>query len=84
MSQSIPSELARLQGLLQAVANTHEAECDCDAVYHVMDEMADLVAAGVDVTPLMGDVYHHLTLCRCCQGEWDALLAIVQAGAPQA
>lgn len=83
MSQNIPIELARLHDLLHAVVNTHEAECDCDTVYQVMDQMADLVAAGVDVSPLMSDVHHHLTLCHCCQGEWDALLAIVQAGANQ-
>ena len=66
-----------IQALLQSLAETRESECDCEAVYRVMDEMAELVVRGVDVSGMMPDFEHHLTLCHCCRSEWETLLAII-------
>ncbi len=77
MAEEAINPLTRLQRLLHALALTEERECDCEAVFHVLDQMAELAAAGVDVSALMPDVQRHLHLCSCCQEEWKLLQAIV-------
>lgn len=84
MAEEYTPSLTRLQRLLHALALTEEHECDCEAVFRVLDEMAELAAAGVDVSALMPDVQRHLHLCSCCQEEWKLLQAIVTSNTSSA
>ncbi len=68
-----------LKRLLQSIARTNEVEIGCDEVYDVLDQYAEAVASGQDVTDIMPFVIHHLEMCPDCFEECEALLKILEA-----
>lgn len=60
-------------------AMTREEEVDCEAVYALMDEYAELVQIGKDVKSLMPKVDHHLSMCSGCCEEYEILRSIIEA-----
>ncbi|MCO5183807.1 MAG: hypothetical protein M9928_03670 [Anaerolineae bacterium] len=79
MDEQLLPALQRLENMLNMITATEEDECDCAYVDDVMDEIAELMAQGVDIAPLMPAVYHHLQLCDCCHAEVDVLLNILES-----
>lgn len=79
MDEEIDLALRRLENMLNMITATDEDECDCAYVDDVMDEIAELMAQGVDIAPLMPTVHHHLQLCDCCHSEVDVLLSILES-----
>lgn len=73
----------RITHLLQMLEKTKLTECDCAYVYEIMDEAAELVAAGADLTAVMPEVTHHFELCGCCRSEFAALQRILTEPALQ-
>ena len=67
----------RIKHLLLMVAKTEPTECDCSHVYDIMDEAAELVAAGADLTEIMPEVTQHFEQCGCCRSEFAALQRIL-------
>ncbi len=68
---------SKWQALLQSALETEEIEIDCEGCYEVLDMYAELlVDSGIpaDVMPL---VEQHLKQCRCCAGELEALMIML-------
>lgn len=71
--------MTRIARMLQA---TLEEESDCSTVYAVMDEVAEAIEAGADLSESMPSINHHLMLCKSCHQELEALQNILQAADP--
>jgi len=67
-----------IKRMLLNIARTREKELDCGEVYQVLDEFAEAVTRGEDLTELLPMVKHHLELCRDCGEEFEALLRILE------
>jgi hypothetical protein len=68
-----------MKRMLMNIVRTREKELDCGEVYQVLDEFAEAVTRGEDLTELLPMVKHHLELCRDCGEEFEALLRILEA-----
>jgi hypothetical protein len=68
-----------IPGLVRMIDQTREVEVDCDAVYALLDQYAEMVARGEDPTSLMPLVQQHLELCPDCREELEGLLQILRA-----
>jgi hypothetical protein len=69
-----------LHKLVESIFTVHEDEeygCE-DCGCHV-DTLAELVAAGADLSRLLPAVQEHLRCCSDCREEFEALVAIIQA-----
>jgi hypothetical protein len=51
----------------------------CDGCYELMDEFAQAELDGVEVPETLQAVRTHLTQCKCCRDEYDALLTALRA-----
>lgn len=71
---------ATLTKMARMIEATLENECDCSAVYEVMDELVEALEQGADVSAMRPEIEHHLAMCPCCQHELDALRLILAAG----
>lgn len=74
-----PSPEKRLKNMLVAVGNTQEIEYDCEQVYQLIDQYAEMVERGEDAAALMPLVKHHLDICIACREEYEALMRILKA-----
>ena len=68
-----------LQNLLGAVENTQEIEYDCEEVFQLLDQYAEMVERGEDAAAMMTLVEHHLKMCLGCREEYEALMRILEA-----
>lgn len=68
-----------MKRMLIKIVRTREKELDCGEVYQVLDEFAEAVTRGEDLTELLPMVKHHLEICRDCGEEFEALLRILEA-----
>lgn len=71
----------RVKKFAAMVAMTQENECDCGRVYELMDEAAELVTAGADLSAIMPEFVHHVQMCHCCLDEFEALQKILSTEA---
>jgi hypothetical protein len=69
----------KMIGLVKMVANTKEVELSCDEVFELLDQYAEMVLRGEDVSEFMPDVKHHLDLCGECKEEYEVLYKILEA-----
>lgn len=72
------SDNENLQKVMHMLANTLEVEMSCDEVFAVLDQFAELVARGEDVSQAMSLVKQHLSMCPDCREEYEALERILQ------
>ena len=70
----------KIANMLKMISATNEHECDCTHVYTLMDEIAEEIERGVDLSASMPEIHHHLEMCKCCEGELEALRKILAAG----
>jgi hypothetical protein len=77
-SDSQATESNALVKLLQMVEATREIELSCDEVSRLLDQFAEIVYQGEDVTSIMPLVKNHVELCPECKEELEALLRILQ------
>lgn len=68
----------QVRRLLERIARTQEREMDCGEVYAVVDQYAEAILAGEDVTAEFELVIQHLDLCPDCLEEYDALMSVLQ------
>jgi hypothetical protein len=73
------TEAAELEGFSRMIAGTREVEYSCDEVYELLDQFAELVERGEDVSQLMPLVQYHMEMCMDCREEMEALLRILRA-----
>lgn len=66
-----------LARLLRQISLTGETELACDEVFRVLDEVAEAVQRGEDLTEFAPLVKQHLDLCQDCCEEYEALLRIL-------
>ena len=76
-----PSPEKRLKNMLVAVENTQEIEYDCEQVYKLIDQYAEMVERGENAAALMPLVKHHLDMCIACREEYEALMRVLEASA---
>lgn len=70
-----------LQMLLKSALETEEYEITCEECFEVMDQYADLILDGTDPAEIMPLVTQHLKMCRCCTGELEAMMMMIQEAA---
>ena len=70
-------DAARSAMLAHMIAETTQEEIGCDEAYELLDQYAEIVARGDDPAVLLPLVHHHLSLCRDCREELEALLRIL-------
>jgi hypothetical protein len=64
-------------------AGSVEFESSCPEVVRILDEYAEKILAGEDVSEVMPLVKQHLDICPDCCAECDALLRILGFGGPE-
>lgn len=71
---------AGLQGLLQSLAQPlPESNCNCSSCFAALDEFVERLLGGEDVATIMPLIHCHLTHCRDCWQEYEALIAILES-----
>ncbi len=74
---ALPAE--SIKHIAQMIGATQEVEYSCDQVYQLLDQFAEAVLRGEDVSKLMPLVQQHLEMCPDCQAEFEALLRTLKA-----
>lgn len=66
--------------LFELIARVHETDClGCDACNELMDQLAQSDLEGRELCETLQTVRLHIENCKCCQDEYDALLAALTA-----
>lgn len=66
------------QDLMRSLQKKHEGECDCNDVYALVDEYAEIQIKGEDAAKLMPLIREHMDTCRDCNEQYEALLAVLE------
>jgi hypothetical protein len=67
-------EPAVLKGMVRNVLTTREDEIGCEECFEEIDRFVEITLAGKDAAEAMPLVQDHLTRCRDCREEFEALL----------
>lgn len=73
-----PLNAAALRQIVHVVSVTRPDEIGCEACFEQLDVFVEITLQGRDAAQLLPLVYHHLSFCRDCREEFDALLAALQ------
>lgn len=65
------------QMLLKSALETEEVEIGCEDCHEVLDMYAELLLENSDPAKAMPAVEQHLKQCKCCVGELEALLVMI-------
>lgn len=65
------------QALLKSALETEDIEIGCEECHEVLDMYAELLVAKGDPADVMPAVQQHLKQCRCCAGELEALMIML-------
>lgn len=76
MAMSQSEEVVR--NLMQMIARTQQRELDCGEVFAVLDQYAEAILAGENISEQFAQVIQHLDLCPDCLEEYEALLSVLQ------
>ncbi|MGB2896724.1 MAG: hypothetical protein WBB65_11250 [Anaerolineales bacterium] len=68
-----------LKKLLEMVEQTEKQEMDCEEIFDVLDVYAEAMVRGDDVSDVLSIVKKHLSICRCCCEEYEALMRILES-----
>jgi len=72
-----------LRTLLKSALAAREDEIGCEECYDLLDQYVDLIAEGGNPDELMPRVKQHLDYCSCCDGEFKALMTIINNAAAE-
>lgn len=67
-----------IKNMLRKIGQTQEIELTCGETFDLLDQYAEMVMNGEDVTQLMPLVKLHLDMCPDCRDEFEALLTVLQ------
>jgi hypothetical protein len=76
-------EPAVLKGMVRNILTTRADEIGCDECFEEIDRFVEMALAGKDAAEAMPLVQDHLTRCRDCREEFEALLYILRDMAGQ-
>lgn len=78
---SAPAEMdsETLRSLVEMIFTTGEHELSCEDCFDRVDQFAELKLAGKDAATAMPLVQDHLSRCKCCREEFEALLKAIEA-----
>ncbi|MCC7205816.1 MAG: hypothetical protein IT323_00825 [Anaerolineae bacterium] len=82
MTSKPKSENSRAVELLRRLIDARESEIGCDACSEQMDRLAELMLNGAELDDALHVVRNHVSCCRGCQAEFDALIAILKMESP--
>jgi hypothetical protein len=68
----------RFTNIMRMIFNTADEDITCDECYDQIDQYVDLLRAGQDPGEVLPRVKRHLEQCRCCEGEFNALITILE------
>ncbi len=71
-------EPAMLKQMVRAVASTRLDEIDCNECLEELDRFVEIELAGKNAAEAMPLVHDHLTRCRDCREEFEALLTVLR------
>ncbi len=63
--------------ILALIRFLESCEPDCEQVFDVLDQYAEMEIRKEDVARLMPFVHHHLETCSSCCDEYEALLDVL-------
>lgn len=66
-----------IKRIMMMLEMTQDSECDCGQVYEILDEVAEMTAAGVDFSAELPLIKHHLEMCGACHAEYEMLTRII-------
>jgi hypothetical protein len=65
--------------LLDMVTSTLPDDLGCDGCYELMDQLAQCELDGSGLSQSLALVQAHISQCKCCRDEYDALLTALRA-----
>ena len=74
--EASPADIARR--LVEMIKQTQPEEFTCEEVFAQLDQFADALERGDDVSALMPMIRSHLEICADCKEEFEALLRMLQ------
>ena len=66
------------QTLLQSTLETQDYEIACEECFDLLDMYAELLIAQENPDAMMPTVKQHLNQCKCCAGEFEALMIMLE------
>lgn len=73
----------RCSEVMKTIFAAQEDDITCDECYDHIDQYVDMLRAGQDPAQVLPQVKSHLEQCGCCAGEFQALIAILEAEASE-
>jgi hypothetical protein len=73
--------LSNSELLIRRILSVKDEDITCDDCYVAIDQYVDMLRAGKDAAVVLPHVKEHLGQCMCCQAEFKALIAILEAAA---
>ena len=70
---------AALKKAVRNIITTRPYEIGCDQCFEQLDRFVEMTLAGKNAAEALPLVHDHLTRCRDCREEFEALLAILRA-----
>ena len=71
-------EVERLKGLVRAIVTTRPDEIGCDECFEQLDRFVEMELAGKNPAEALPLVEDHLSRCRDCREEFEALLGVLR------
>jgi anti-sigma factor ChrR (cupin superfamily) len=68
------------QTIVTELLGSTEPDAGCDAGFELLDEYADLVAAGRDADAAFPQVAAHLRVCDACREDTEGIIAAISGG----
>ncbi|MBN1427950.1 MAG: hypothetical protein JXB07_06165 [Anaerolineae bacterium] len=70
-----------IAGLMRTIFSAEDDDITCGECYDHIDEYVDMLRAGEDAATVLPKVKTHLAQCKCCEMEFKAFIAILEAEA---
>lgn len=64
---------------MRTIFSAEDEDITCDECYEHVDRYVDMLRAGEDAATVLPKVKIHLEQCRCCESEFQAFIAILEA-----
>lgn len=69
----------RFANIMKMIFSVSDKEITCDECYDHIDQYVDMLREGQDPAAVLPQVKYHLSYCKCCVEEFEALITILEA-----